>query len=155
MKTLFAIITATVAAVTALAETSRTATENWTRKRIAAATNETLRLANAYTDAHGGGGLDTNAVEMIANEAVRTNEVTVALVTATNDLTEAVRRLSPPTKDDIENALGWRVVALGDGAGIQFGGGEPVPAERDRYEAILGYRIRMRDDGTPTIEFEL
>ena len=152
MKTLFAIITATVAAVTALAETSRTATENWTSKRIAAATNETLQAANAYTDAHAG--VDTNAVERIANEAVRTNEVTVALVMATNDLTEAVRRLSPPTKENVENALGWRIVALGDGAGIQFG--EPAPAERERYESVLGYRIRMRDDGgTPTIDFDL
>lgn len=153
MKTLFAIITATVAAVTALAETSRTATENWTSKRIAAATNETLRLANAYTDAHGSG-VDTNAVERIANEAVRTNEVTLALVSATNDLTEAVRRLTPPTKDELENLLGWRVVALAGGPAVQFADG-PAPSERDRYEAVLGYRLRRREDGTPTIEFEL
>ena len=101
----------------------------------------------------------TNAIseadaERIANTAVSTNAVTIALIAATNDLTEAIQHLTP-TKEDVENALGWRIVALGDGAGIQFGGGEPAPVERERYESVLGYRIRLRDDGTPTIEFDL
>lgn len=92
-----------------------------------------------------------NAVKA-ANEAVRTNEVTVALVAATNDLTEAIQHLTPKTREEIEAALGWRVVALVGGPAVQFAN-SATPLERDRYEAILGYRIRMREDGTPTIEF--
>lgn len=45
-------IVAAFAAIVATAETSRTATENWTRNRIGEATNATLKAAKEYADAH-------------------------------------------------------------------------------------------------------
>ena len=67
-------------------------------------TNETLRAANAYTDAHSGGGggcVNTNAVIDIANRAVETNATVVATITrvtsletATDNLMSSVSNLS-------------------------------------------------------------
>lgn len=54
MKRATLALVAAFAAIVATAETSRTATENWTRNRIGEATNATLQAAKEYADAHGG-----------------------------------------------------------------------------------------------------
>ena len=62
-----------------------------------------------YVDAHGGGGCDTNAVDILANSAVVTNALTVAttnrvaaLETATNNLSSSVSGLASSKADKAE-----------------------------------------------------
>lgn len=69
-------IISALAAVAAFSASAITATKEYVDRRD----GETLQAAKAYTDEHGGGGggLDTNAVERIANRAAETNAVVLA-----------------------------------------------------------------------------
>lgn len=81
---------------------------------------ETLQAAKDYADQHGGGGGgDTNAVDILANAAVVTNALTVAttnrvaaLETATNNLSSSVSGLASSKADKAAPSYAGNLAAL-------------------------------------------
>ena len=74
-------------------------------------TNETLRAAKAYTDAHSGGGgscgVDTNTVADIANHAIATNETVQSHSSQLSQLSQKVGACLPMTNETGTAHVGW------------------------------------------------
>ena len=124
-------LVAAFAAIVATAETSRTATENWTRNRIGEATNATLQAAKEYADAHGG---DVQSV----------NGKTGTVVLAAADVHALPDTYTPPAAP---------VQSVNSKTGAVSLNYEDVGAWNSKYEVAaalaLGYHGRDWIGGTP------
>ena len=94
-------------------------------------TNETLRAAKAYTDAHsgGGGGVDTNAVREIAREEIgpATNEVMIATDAKLSPIEEQVASLSSSVSGLQSSKLDARTIHWDSDGDLVIGGDSVYP----------------------------